>query len=87
MDVEGLTDRPHAGWAFAAPPLFALSTIMGAFDFRALRKTPSFLATVATKAGASENVARANDGVVPLFSQWHPYDCRYALALRMPFKT
>ena len=22
------------------------------------------------------NALRANDGVVPLFSQWHPYDCK-----------
>ncbi|KAM5530506.1 hypothetical protein V8D89_015822 [Ganoderma adspersum] len=27
--------------------------------------------------GYLSNALRANDGVVPLFSQWHPYDCKH----------
>ncbi|KAJ7897080.1 alpha/beta-hydrolase [Mycena olivaceomarginata] len=58
----------------ASPLMYISSRLVGKFDFSTLRPSPSFLA----QRGDSNCAAQywANDGVVPVFSQWHPLPCR-----------
>ena len=70
-------------------PFHLSSEAVAAFDFSTLRPTPAFLKTsldavggtdiedgvAPAKKGESPDALRLNDGVVPLLSQWHPYDC------------
>lgn len=49
---------------------------MGAFDFTTLFPMPSFLPERGKeKSNPLGERYWQNDGVVPLFSQWHPLDC------------
>ncbi|THV07592.1 alpha beta-hydrolase [Dendrothele bispora CBS 962.96] len=65
-------------------PLFFMAQAIASFDFSSLKHAPSFLrpllgASVDIEHGllteVSTNDLRANDGVVPVFSQWHPRSC------------
>ncbi|TFY80308.1 hypothetical protein EWM64_g3703 [Hericium alpestre] len=71
-------------------PLYALAHSIGSFDFSVLDPSPSFLfkapppgQKVADDIEIIASVSPsdlgeeywANDGVVPIFSQWHPFDC------------
>ncbi|KAJ3553113.1 hypothetical protein NM688_g3790 [Phlebia brevispora] len=71
------------------PGLYALSRAMGMFDFSVVNPTPDCVkkskldseyfenssgSEVDTK-GKTQEALWANDGVVPLFSQWHPLSC------------
>ncbi|KAK7463874.1 hypothetical protein VKT23_005809 [Stygiomarasmius scandens] len=68
-------------------PLFLMAQAMSSFDFSSLKPIPSFLQSLlrtsgdiehgfsSSEAGVSDSSARANDGVVPVFSQWHPRSC------------
>jgi len=66
-----------------SPILCSLARMTGAFDFSTLQPPPSFLRQQNTESGAraidSESILGeehwANDGVVPVFSQWHPLPC------------
>ncbi|KAJ3760568.1 alpha/beta-hydrolase [Lentinula raphanica] len=69
------------------PPLFFLARAMGSFDFSTIQPVPSFLEETQNPVDMEqglliENYRKnlpeeywANDGVVPLFSQWHPAAC------------
>ncbi|KAJ8083779.1 hypothetical protein PM082_002545 [Marasmius tenuissimus] len=73
-------------------PFYLLSRTIGTFDYTQIQPPPSFLvekslSSVQTDSqdierGASKEYQAlseeyyANDGVVPLFSQWHPSPCR-----------
>lgn len=61
----------HIAWL---PPLYVLSRIMGSFDFSEVKPSPN-----ASIHGESEALW-ANDGLVPMFSQWHPFDCSYVFS-------
>lgn len=75
----------------AAPPLYISARIMGSFDYSTLVPPPSFLYPmnpasritdielgIHPSASTSQLGEEywANDGVCPLFSQWHPLECR-----------
>lgn len=67
--------RPPIGQALY--PFFLTSKAMGVFDFSALKPVPSFM-PACEKASTEELLGPEyfeNDGVVPLFSQWHPRPC------------
>lgn len=71
-------------------PLYGPASAMGSFDFTSIRPRPSFLRGISRRNTAmiptlqkdscrSEldyDSAWSNDGVVPLFSQWHPFSCK-----------
>ncbi|KAF8922101.1 alpha/beta-hydrolase [Mucidula mucida] len=67
-------------------PLFILASLAGRFDFSSLQPVPSFLKkrlrgrvhANPIGEGSSYTLGEeffANDGVAPLFSQWHPLEC------------
>ncbi|KAJ4485891.1 alpha/beta-hydrolase [Lentinula aciculospora] len=70
-------------------PLLFLARVIGSFDFSIIRPVPSFLDEISTiptdvekgklyTADYRKSLPEeywANDGVVPLFSQWHPASC------------
>ncbi|KAF7981138.1 hypothetical protein HWV62_34883 [Athelia sp. TMB] len=56
------------------PPFYLSARLMGAFDFISLSPAPSFLEQKGQDEGLGEEYWQ-NDGVVPLFSQWHPLNC------------
>lgn len=59
------------------PALYYYSPYVASFDFSALRPVPSFIQEEDPKLdGDGSEVYRENDGVVPLFSQWHPLPCK-----------
>lgn len=71
------------------PPLYLAARAIGAFDFSTLRPPPSFLpqpntpnpdpeASLFSPLPRHDDIGEhhwANDGLVPIFSQWHPQDC------------
>ncbi|KAJ6575339.1 alpha/beta-hydrolase [Mycena capillaripes] len=69
-------------WSHIAAPLMYISAhLLGTFDYSVLRPRPSFLHEtsrfgVDVESSAGEEYW-ANDGVVPIFSQWHPLPCRH----------
>ncbi|CAL1694038.1 unnamed protein product [Somion occarium] len=67
---ESNIHKPSAGHALYAPGLYATSYAMGSFDFSDLKPSPTFIHDVDRNPSY-----HANDGVVPVFSQWHPLDC------------
>ena len=87
------TDRKHT---HAPPlrhlhlqPFYFSAWAIGLFDFEVLKSRPSFLHECVksqdVECGRRQGKPLgeeywANDGVVPLFSQWHPNDCGYALS-------
>ena len=73
------------------PFLNPLSRSMGSFDFSAISPEPTCITPPELGDKVVEHAAKAampnvknelpealwaNDGVVPLFSQWHPHECR-----------
>ncbi|RDB29699.1 Lipase [Hypsizygus marmoreus] len=56
-------------------PLYLTSQLMSSFNFFELQPKPSFLECLYPDSGLGEEY-RANDGIVPIFSQWHPLPCR-----------
>ncbi|KAJ3728109.1 alpha/beta-hydrolase [Lentinula guzmanii] len=70
-----------------SPPLYFLARVMGSFDFSKIRPVPSFLDEIKVPDDVEQGLLTAdyrkslpeeywaNDGVVPLFSQWHPASC------------
>ncbi|KAK7059211.1 hypothetical protein VNI00_001838 [Paramarasmius palmivorus] len=72
--------------AFA--PLYVMARAIGSFNFSTLRPAPSFLTPKCPRSAKTDPERAiseeyeplpeeyyANDGVVPLFSQWHPFPC------------
>ncbi|KAJ6503312.1 alpha/beta-hydrolase [Mycena vitilis] len=53
------------------PMMYIAAHLLGRFDFSTLRPSPSFHA----EQEAPGEEYWANDGVVPVFSQWHPLPC------------
>ncbi|KAH8822751.1 alpha/beta-hydrolase [Flagelloscypha sp. PMI_526] len=76
------THAPSFSTALFSPLLYITSKIMGTYDLSQIRPIPSFLRhfgatpppldVLKTKLGEEY---WANDGVVPIFSQWHPMPC------------
>lgn len=74
------------------PVVYLMANIIGTFDYSKLRPIPLFLAKENTNPGQpkhSQDLEQAithsstlgeeyfaNDGVVPIVSQWHPLSCR-----------
>jgi hypothetical protein len=67
-------------------PFYLFAWAIGTFNYNSLKKSPSFI----RNSSAPDDMEcrpyrdlplgeeyRANDGIVPLFSQWHPRSCRY----------
>ncbi|KIK70757.1 hypothetical protein GYMLUDRAFT_291035 [Collybiopsis luxurians FD-317 M1] len=71
-------------------PFFFMARSIGTFDFSVIRPIPSFLnGSKASVTNLSEEYW-ANDGVVPLVSQWHPFStcsphrCQHSEARELP---
>ncbi|KAF9270020.1 alpha/beta-hydrolase [Marasmius fiardii PR-910] len=74
-------------FGFGPIPLYFTSRAIGTFDFSQIEPPPSFLKQCSPtssrdlergEAKEYESLSEqyyANDGVVPVFSQWHPYSC------------
>ena len=67
----------HILWV---PPLYILSRLMGLFDLSSLKPSPSSMSGDASFSKTAWHMRGheafwANDGVVPVFSQWHPLHC------------
>ncbi|KAF8215990.1 alpha/beta-hydrolase [Mycena galopus ATCC 62051] len=66
----------------ASPLMYISAYFCGKFDYSTLRPSPEFLHQQDDSdyvAGSKFNMGEeywANDGVVPIFSQWHPLPCR-----------
>lgn len=61
------------------PALYYYAPYIASFDFFAVRPVPSVVQMLGEdlKIGAEgSEVYYENDGVVPLFSQWHPLSCK-----------
>ncbi|KAA1468030.1 alpha/beta-hydrolase [Dentipellis sp. KUC8613] len=83
---SGNTHTPSSA-PLSSIPLQAFASTVGSFDFSVLQPSPSFLSSKPGQAHdktsdseATNNFGLgdeywANDGVVPLFSQWHPLAC------------
>ncbi|KAJ7675395.1 alpha/beta-hydrolase [Mycena rosella] len=59
-----------------SPLMYILSRRLGAFDYSTLQPPPSFFRPHNSEESSMGEEYWANDGVVPLFSQWHPLPCR-----------
>ncbi|KAJ6520040.1 alpha/beta-hydrolase [Mycena sanguinolenta] len=65
-----------------SPMMYICARSMGRFDYSILQPSPSFLHQPddsVLAAGSETSMVEeywANDGVVPIFSQWHPLPCR-----------
>jgi len=63
----------------ASPMMYISARLLGRFDYSILRPSPSFLHEQDDSANPESSMGEeywANDGVVPIFSQWHPLPCR-----------
>ncbi|KAJ7492409.1 alpha/beta-hydrolase [Mycena latifolia] len=64
-----------------SPLMYILSRLVGAFDYSTLQPPPSFFhqensdCCIPDTASSMGEEYWANDGVVPIFSQWHPFPC------------
>jgi hypothetical protein len=58
---------------YTSPLTHYWSRYIGTFDYTVLRPVPFILSDRGTMSLGDEHYA--NDGTVPLFSQWHPYEC------------
>lgn len=56
-------------------PLYILSRKMCSYDLTKIRPFPDFVRVV--QKGKDRDELYRNDGVVPVFSQWHPLSCQY----------
>ncbi|KAJ7631150.1 alpha/beta-hydrolase [Roridomyces roridus] len=59
-------------YRITSPFMYFFARRLGNFDFSTLRPRPSFLDHDSKSLGEE---FWANDGVVPVFSQWHPHPC------------
>ena len=59
-------------------PLFILSRAMCSYDLSKIHPFPEFVRDIQNGKGRDE--LYKNDGVVPVFSQWHPLSCRYVVS-------
>ncbi|KAJ7925998.1 hypothetical protein B0H13DRAFT_1109184 [Mycena leptocephala] len=87
--VALMTRRRSKGFKTHAPTLephrhtpdVHFAHLLGIFDYSVLRPLPSFLHPPEASPCAGDSSMGeeywANDGVVPIFSQWHPLPCRY----------
>ncbi|KAJ7109995.1 Alpha/Beta hydrolase protein [Mycena epipterygia] len=55
-----------------SPLMYISARLLGAFDYSTLQPPPSFIRQLNAEMG---DEYWANDGVVPVFSQWHPLPC------------
>lgn len=60
---------------FLCLPLFILSRAMCSYDLTKIHPFPDFVSAV--QEGKDRDELYKNDGVVPVFSQWHPLSCQY----------
>ena len=61
------------------PAMYYYASPVASFDFSAVRPIPTFVADLGENLGIDKEGSKAyreNDGVVPFFSQWHPYPCK-----------
>ncbi|KAJ7246306.1 hypothetical protein B0H12DRAFT_1126622 [Mycena haematopus] len=64
-----------------SPTMYIFARLLGKFDYSIIRPSPSFLHQLDDSVCAAESESSmgdeywANDGVVPIFSQWHPLPC------------
>ena len=75
---KGAFQPPAADW-WDEPIFWYCSFGMASFDFSRLFPVPSFVQTMGGSIKQGDEGAEVyfeNDGVVPLFSQWHPYACK-----------
>ncbi|KAF9076043.1 alpha beta-hydrolase [Rhodocollybia butyracea] len=85
MTQKSQGDRNTHSVSFIRSPLLShLARAIGAFDFSTIRPIPSFLRPEEGICTPSDFLDPctilsedywANDGVVPLFTQWHPFRC------------
>lgn len=70
---------PPANGFWEEPALYYYTFHVASFDFSVIRPVPSFVNLMGNDieaGGEGSEVYRANDGVVPVFSQWHPLACK-----------
>ncbi|KAG1757118.1 alpha beta-hydrolase [Suillus lakei] len=60
-------------------PLYISSLVMSSFNFSVLQPTPAIVASAGYPSTGGEHCYWENDGVVPVFSQFHPFRCSTAL--------
>ncbi|KIS72343.1 uncharacterized protein UMAG_00749 [Mycosarcoma maydis] len=89
--------RPETYWSLS--PLTYTAHRIGHFDYSRLQPCPSFLSSADDKHSRSameslDSKWWANDGVVPLASQFHPFDCDrqtcrhfHGMSASLPFGT
>ena len=58
-------------------PLFILSRAMCSYDLTKVQPFPEFVDVIQN--GKHRDELYKNDGVVPVFSQWHPLSCQYVI--------
>jgi len=61
-------------------PLYILSRAMCSYDLAKIRPFPDFVHAI--QEGKDRDELYKNDGVVPVFSQWHPLSCQYVISAR-----
>ncbi|KAJ7751269.1 alpha/beta-hydrolase [Mycena maculata] len=75
----------------ASPLMYISSRFIGIFNYSTLRPFPSFFPQESTRCDPSVADSAfdmgeeywANDGIVPIFSQWHPHSCRRTRCLHL----
>ena len=53
---------------------------MCSYDLTKIRPFPDFLHAI--QKGKDRDELHKNDGMVPVFSQWHPLSCQYVTSTR-----
>ena len=53
---------------------------MCSYDLSKIRPFPDFVHAI--QKGKDRDELYKNDGVVPVFSQWHPLSCQYVISAR-----
>jgi len=78
------TNSPSMGHLLSAPALYLSSYVMASFDFatvpalnrlRRARQQPPHLEDTKLSKIIDLKACEENDGIVPVFSQWHPFHC------------
>ncbi|GJE85878.1 alpha/beta hydrolase fold-containing protein [Phanerochaete sordida] len=76
------SDKPSMRYALLNPPLFVLSSAISSYDFSYIKPSPSVInvhhprrSRRSSRSGPNRDALRANDGIVPVLSQWHPLNC------------
>ncbi|THH33439.1 hypothetical protein EUX98_g795 [Antrodiella citrinella] len=78
-DMRAGTFTPPSKDFWEEPVLYYYASPVALFDFSVLRPVPSFVELMGKDieiGGEGSEMYRENDGVVPLFSQWHPLACK-----------